>query len=360
MVRRAGKLEAIKWDEALRLFGRAYKLAPQERSVALLYAEANLRAGDAKQAAALLEPFAAADSDATFLETFADALIRGGKLDRAREILERLLKEKNQGPSRLFDLVDAYGQAGQDTKAVEILQLLKSRMYADRKQNDFIAQLESVGGKHPNSQAILEFCGAFYTEANRETQYFEILIKLFDVYLNAGNVQKAADALEKLLDIDPYDSRNQARLQKLQGRVDDSSLQRLGARLTKSGSSAPPRPVHTQSSTADSVSTSQAAGGDGRHLQALEDLIVQTEIFLQYSLQNKALERLRRGTQHPAAQSVSDCKLVAGRFFAPKIRAGGHGPACGARAGIAWRRHHAKNWCVHRGNSSRPGENFRD
>jgi diguanylate cyclase (GGDEF)-like protein len=281
-------------EEALRLFGRAYKLAPQERSVALLYAEANLRAGDAKQAAALLEPFAAADSDATFLETFADALIRGGKLDRAREILERLLKEKNQGPSRLFDLVDAYGQAGQDTKAVEILQLLKSRMYADRKQNDFIAQLESVGGKHPNSQAILEFCGAFYTEANRETQYFEILIKLFDVYLNAGNVQKAADALEKLLDIDPYDSRNQARLQKLQGRVDDSSLQRLGARLTKSGSSAPPRPVHTQSSTADSVSTSQAAGGDGRHLQALEDLIVQTEIFLQYSLQNKALERLQK------------------------------------------------------------------
>jgi len=281
-------------EEALRLFGRAYKLAPQERSVALLYAEANMRAGDAKQAAALLEPFAAADSDATFLETFADALIRGGNLDRAREILERLLKEKNQGLPRLFDLVDAYGQAGQDPKAVEILQLLKNRMYADRKQNDFIVQLEGVGGKHPKSQAILEFCGALYNEANRETQYFEILIKLFDVYLNAGNVQKASDALEKLLDIDPYDNRNQERLQKLQGRVDDASLQRLGGRLTKSGSSGPPRSVHGESSTADSIGTSQPAGGDARHLQALEDLIVQTEIFLQYSLQNKALERLQK------------------------------------------------------------------
>jgi diguanylate cyclase (GGDEF)-like protein len=281
-------------EEALRLFGRAHKLAPQERSVALLYAEANLRAGDAKQAAALLEPFAAADSDATFWETFADALIRGGKLDRAREILERLLKDKNQGLPRLFDLVDAYGQAGQDPKAVEILQLLKNRMYADRKQNDFLVQLEGVGAKHPNSQAILEFCGVLYNEANRETQYFEILIRLFDVYLDAGDVQKASDALEKLLDIDPYDNRNQARLEKLQGRVDDSSLQRLGGRLTKSGSSGPPRPVHAQSSTADSVSTSQSSSGDGRHLQALEDLIVQTEIFLQYSLQNKALERLQK------------------------------------------------------------------
>jgi diguanylate cyclase (GGDEF)-like protein len=281
-------------EEALRLFGRAHKLAPQERSVALLYAEATLRAGDAKQAAFLLEPFATADTDATFLETFADALMHSGKPDRAREILERLLKEKNQGLPRLFDLVDAYAKAGQDAKAVEVLKLVKDRMYADRKQNDFVAQLDSVGGKNPNSQVILEFCGAFYSEANRETQYFEILIKLFDVYLNAGNAQKASEALEKSVDIDPYDHRNQERLQKLQGRADDALLKRLAGRLTKSGTSAPPRHVQTQSSTADTVSTSPSPAGDPRHLQALEDLIVQTEIFLQYSLQNKALERLQK------------------------------------------------------------------
>ena len=281
--------------EAMRLFGRAHKLAPQERSVTLLYAEATLRAGEAKQAVALLEPFITADSDANFLETFADALMRSGNLDRAREILERLLKDKNLGLARLFDLVDVYGKAGQHSKSVELLKLLKSRMYADRKQNEFIAQLDTVGGKHPNSPEILEFCGQFYNEANRETQYFEILIKLFDVYLNAGNTEKACDELEKLLDIDPYDHRNQERLQKLQGRVDDSLLKRFSARLSKSGTAAPPRSVQTESSTANSVvSTSTPAGGDGKHLQALEDLIVQTEIFLQYSLQNKALERLQK------------------------------------------------------------------
>jgi diguanylate cyclase (GGDEF)-like protein len=228
------------------------------------------------------------------LDTFADALMRSGQLDRAREILERLLKDKNQGFSRFFDLVDVYGKAGQDSKSVEVLQVIKGRMYADGKQNDFIAQLDSVGGKHSNSQAILEYCAKFYIEANRETQYFEILIKLFDLYLKAGNVDKASDALEKLLDIDPYDHRNQERLQKLHGRVDDSTLKRLGARLSKSGTAGPPRSVHTQSSTADTVSTSASVGGDARHAQALEDLIVQTEIFLQYSLQNKALERLQK------------------------------------------------------------------
>ena len=295
---RAGQLATAsgKPDESVRLFGRAHKLAPQERSVTLLYAEAMLRAGDAKQAANLLEPFAAGDSDATFLETFADALMRSGKLDRAREILERLLKEKNQGLARLFDLADVYGKAGQDSKSVEVLKLLKSRMYAEHKQNDFIAQLDSVGAKHPNSPAILEFCEGFYNEANRETQYFEILIKLFDVYLSGGNVQKASEALEKLLDIDAYDHRNQERLEKLRGRADESLMKRLEARLSKSGtaSAAPPRSVQTQSSIADTVSPPASAAGDGKHSQALEDLIVQTEIFLQYSLQNKALERLQK------------------------------------------------------------------
>src|SRR5260370_25195235 len=49
--------------DALHLLGRAYKLAPQERSVGLLYAQANLQAGNAVRAAALLEPFARSEND---------------------------------------------------------------------------------------------------------------------------------------------------------------------------------------------------------------------------------------------------------------------------------------------------------
>jgi len=280
--------------DALQLFRRAYKLAPQERSVALLYAEATLREGDAKQAAQLLEPFAAADSDAAFLETFADALMRAGNLDRARDVLERLLKEKNQGATRLFELVDFYGAAGQDGKALEVLEILKTRMFAAKQQNDFITQLESVSAKQSNSLVILEFSAAFYTEHNRETQYFEVLIRLFDVYLKAGNLQKASEALEKLVDIDPYDHRNQERLQRLDGRVDDVFIKRIGSRLSKSGGAAPPRQVQSEPSAAAGVTTSAPQTREGKQSQALEDLIVQTEIFLQYSLQSKAIERLQK------------------------------------------------------------------
>jgi diguanylate cyclase (GGDEF)-like protein len=292
---RAGQLAAAGGasEESLQHFGRAYQLAPNERSVALLYADATLRGGDAKKAATLLEPFVG-DADTTFLDTYADALMRSGRLDRAREVLERLLREKNQGLTRLFELVDFYGEAGQDAEAVEVLQTLKKRMLADKRQNDFIAQLESVGAKQTNSQGILEFCASSLSEANHETQYFEMLIKLFDVYLKADNVSKACESLERSVDIDPYDHRNQQRLERLHGRVDDAFLKRVGAKLSKSGTAAPPRAVQTRSPSTEGVSTGASERGESRNLQGLEDLIVQTEIFLQYSLQSKALERLQK------------------------------------------------------------------
>jgi diguanylate cyclase (GGDEF)-like protein len=293
---RAGQLASASGAQAesLQFLGRAYKLAPQERSVALLYAEGKLRSGDATQAAELLEPFAVTEKDANFLDTFADALMSSGKLDRARQVLEGLLREKNEGVTRLFELADLYVAIGHDAKAVEILQTVKRRMFADKRQNDFAAQMDSVGAKHPQSQAILEFLAALHNGLNRETQYFDTLIRLFDVYLNGGNVGKASDALEKLVDIDAYDYRNQERLDRLRGRVDDTFLRRVAGRLAKSGTTAAPTSAQPQSSSPENVDASPSGTEESRRIQALEDLIVQTEIFLQYSLQAKALERLEK------------------------------------------------------------------
>ncbi len=291
---RAGQMAAAAGSnsEALELLGRAQTLAPQERSVALLYAQGKLRANEAKDAAVLLEPFAATEKDATFLETYGEALMRSGSLDRAREILEGLLREKNAGMERLFELADAYAGAGQDSKTIELLLTLKRRMFADRRQNDYAARLDAVAGNHLRSQALIEFWASVYNELNRESQYFEILIKLFDVYMVNGNIPKASESLEKLVDIDAYDFRNQQRLELLRGKVDDAYLKRVGGRMAKSLAGAPPPPSHTSSGAG--VAQGQPTTDEARHAQALEDLIVQTEIFLQYSLQGKAIERLQK------------------------------------------------------------------
>ena len=291
---RAGQLASASGAaaDALNVLGRAHRLAPQERSVALLYAQANLQSGNAVRAAALLEPFAGTESDAMFLDTYGDALMRSGNLERAREVLDRLIREKKEGMTRLFDLADHYTAAGQDQKAVEILVVVKRRMFADKRQTEFAALTDALAAKHLHSQAVLEFSASIYSELNREPQYFEILIKLFDVYLHSGNVAKAAESLERLVDIDAYDYRNQERLELLRGRVDEAYLKRVGSRLAKSGTETAAHTSHP--APGQSVAPPPPLSEEGRHRQALEDLIVQTEIFLQYSLQSKALERLQR------------------------------------------------------------------
>src|ERR1700722_5607154 len=291
---RAGQLASASGAtaDALKFLGHAYSLAPHERGVTLLYADATLKSGDAATAAQLLEPFAANEKDATFLDTYADALMSSGQLDRARVVLEGLLREKNEGITRLFELVDGYVVMGQEGKAVEVLNSLKRRMFADKKQNEFAAQMDGIGTKHPDSLSIVEFWAQLYNELNRESQYFEILIKLFDAHFAAGNIPKACDTIEKLIDIDSYDHRNQERIAQLQGKADENFFRRIGGRVAKSGglgSAATPAARQPASETPAS-----GPGEEARKMQALEDLIVQTEIFLQYSLQAKAMERLQK------------------------------------------------------------------
>jgi len=174
--------------------------------------------GRSKRAAILLEPFAAADRDATFLETFADALMRSGKPDPRARNSGRLVKEKNQG-------LPAFSTWWTRTPSWARLQI-SGRSEVDQRphvlgpqQNDFrhaagIALAENT----PTRSDFWSFCGAVLHEANRETQYFEILIKLFDVYFNAGNIQKASEALERSVDIEPYEHRNQDACRSCQGR----------------------------------------------------------------------------------------------------------------------------------------------
>jgi diguanylate cyclase (GGDEF)-like protein len=294
---RAGQLASAggSQNDALKLLARAHELAPAERGVALLYGEAILRAGDAPAAVALLEPFSATEASGPLLDTFADALVRSGQLDRARELLERLLREKSEGITRLFELASAYVEAGKDANAVELLKAVKQRMFADKKHDEFVTRMDELSGKHPRSKTMLEFGGAIYNELNRESQYFEVLIKLFDLYFEEGNFSKAAESLERLVDIDSYDYRNQERLQRLSGHMDEGFLKRVSARLASSVTLATPPSTRPQSASAHKVLTSgETVTEEGKKLQALEDLIVQTEIFLQYALQSKALERLQK------------------------------------------------------------------
>src|SRR5438445_12785025 len=98
--------------------------------------------------------------------------MRSGHLERARELLERVLREKNEGMTQLFELADRYVAAGQDQKATDILLMLKRRMLADKRNNDFATMMDGVGAKYPHSQVSLEFWASIQNGLNRKSQHF--------------------------------------------------------------------------------------------------------------------------------------------------------------------------------------------
>src|SRR6202050_3892945 len=288
LIQAAGALDA-----ALEYFGRAHQLSPEDRGGALLFAEAKLRKGDAEGAVLLLDPLSSTTNDTTYLAIYGEALLRTGRLDRAKDAFESYYKQKPDSFAKLFEVAGAYIRTGQEGKAAVLLMQTKDWMRASRKEMELAEQMDHLAVLYPSSVALAEVVARLYEELNREAKYFDALMRLFDLYFAAGQMKEACEALDRLVDIDPYDYRNQERIAKLEGKADPAFLQTILARAAKAATIS----TRNEGFTGAGRDLSENSGHlpeEVRAQQALEDLVVQVEIFLQYSLQMKAVERLER------------------------------------------------------------------
>ena len=289
----AGQLTTQNDAEAVGFFAKAQQLAPSDRSAALLYAQALLRKGDVAAAAALLAPLGETEKDAAFLETYAEALTRSGQLDAARAVLERMSNQGAGSAEKVFSLAKEFLRTGKENQAVDLLTSTKKSMLAARRESEFASAVDQLVEDFPKSLRLAQFWAALYGEINRETKYFNALGRLFDLNMASDHLPGACEAFEKLVEIDPYDSRNQERLDVLKGRVSDEFLSRVKARLSNVATHRSDAPAleRRQGKISEPMKVVQEEVQTG---QTLEDLLVQAEIFVQYSLQSKAIERLQR------------------------------------------------------------------
>ena len=287
---RAGQLAEASGstDAGLSMLMRAHELMPGERGPALVCAQALLRRKDPAGALRLLEPFAKGELDPAFLHTFGEALISTGALARAREVLQRLPANQPETANKIFELANLYLASNQDSDAVTLLQGLQQRMSATGRENDFATRLDSLADSHCVSLPLAEFSAGVYAQLNRESKYFDGLVRLFDLYVAASDWQRASETFDRLVDIDPYDARNQKRFSQIEAHAEPAFLSRMRARLGQLGTHASEAEPPVDQGSLPPASEEQSGPG------SLDDLMVQAEIFLQYSLQPKAMERLQR------------------------------------------------------------------
>lgn len=307
-------------EEALKLLVRAHALIPGDAAVATALATAVFEAGDPKQAVELLEPFAA-EAVPERNRLLAEAHLASGNLPRAEEILWGIAPRFPEAHEQLLRVAEGYLRRNDAEAAIRLLGRVKKPMFAARKDREFIAYLEGLEKKNLAGIPVLEFLSSLYNELNYDSLFSGTLARLFDLYVNAGEYQKAANALDHLVDVDPYDAQHGTRLQLLTGKLDDHRYQAIASRFQRpgrTGSEAAATAVAAEAATEESEAAD--GGGEGES-NALEDLLLQAEIFLQYGLKPRAVERLKRIAKlFPGEENRNDKlrALYAAAQFTPK------------------------------------------
>ena len=201
------------------------------------------------------------------------------RLTDAEPLVWQLFQQNPSRQQEVADLVGLLVDAQQDAEAVALARKLEQfqRNRGDRRA--FVAMMQDVIAKHRGSPDLLEFMSELFNASNREGDYCQTLLKLFDLHCGMGNFAKAAECLDRAADVDAYEPGHQKRLEMLRGKIDENRFKVIASRFTSMAKTAS-EPAKTEGPTLGAA--------------ALQDLMLQAEILVQYGMRSKAIERLQR------------------------------------------------------------------
>jgi len=273
-------LAASEGGETAQWYERAYQEDASDQGIALAYAKSLLAQGQTGAAIFILEPqMKAGEVTPELRETYADALVASGRYADAEPLVWQLFEADPARVQQVIALVGSLLDADQHDAAVELARKLEQFQRRRGERRQFIAIMEDLTTAHRSSPQILEFLSELYNAANRESDYCQTLLKLFDLYCSTSEFEKSAECLDRAADVDPYEPGHAKRLEMLKGKIDDTRFRSIGARFS-TASTAVEEPVREQEPTLGA--------------STLQDLMLQAEILVQYGMRNKAVERLQR------------------------------------------------------------------
>src|SRR5579863_7288178 len=261
-------------------YERAYQEDSSDQSIALAYGKSLLTQGQAGAAIFILEPqLNSGQATPALREAYADALLGAGRYSEAEPLVWQLFEQNPARVQQVISLIGNFLDAELDDAAVELARKLEQFQRRRGERRQFIAIMEDITGAHRASPQILEFLSELYNSSNRENDYCQTLLKLFDLYCTQGDFAKAGECLDRAAEVDPYEPGHLKRLDLLRSKVDDSRFKVIASRFS-SAAKAPEEPSQSEGPTL----------GAG----TLQDLMLQAEILVQYGMRNKAVERLQR------------------------------------------------------------------
>ncbi|HLM82727.1 MAG TPA: diguanylate cyclase, partial [Terriglobales bacterium] len=260
-------------------FERAYTENPTDSKIALAYGKSLLSRGEAGAAIFIFEPLVhSGDASLELRDLYAQALLAADRCLDGEPLIWQMFE---QNPARMHQVVSLIGKmidSELDAEAVALARKLEAFQRRRGERRSFITTMQELLASHRPSAEMLEFLAELFNASNRETDYAQALLKLFDLYCAKHDYQKAGECLDRAAEVDPYEPGHQRRLEALRGKIDDQRFKVIASRFT---------PVKKEE---QEVKVQEPTLGAA----ALQDLMLQAEILVQYGMRSKAMERLQR------------------------------------------------------------------
>jgi diguanylate cyclase (GGDEF)-like protein len=275
----AGIREAEGGD-ASALYERAYTEDPSDPKIVLAYGKGLLAQGQIGAAIFVLEQHVLAGTATQDMrEAYAQALLGANRLVDAEPIIWEMCEQHPVRMQQVLDLIGAMIDSEMDNEAVALARKLEQFQRRRGERKVFVQQMQDIAANHRASTQVLEFLSELFNSSNKETEYAQTLLKLFDLYFSLSNFEKAGECLDRAAEVDPYETGHQKRLEALKGKIDENRYQVIASRFSSSTKAEETR------NRAEEVTLGTAA---------LQDLMLQAEILVQYGMKTKAVERLLR------------------------------------------------------------------
>ncbi len=277
---RLGQMAETTGGNASQWYERAYAEDATDPQIALAYARILLSQDQAGAVIFIVQPFIASGSFSNELrDVYAKALLGTNQLVEAEPYIWQQFEENQAMLPDVANLIGLFLDAEQDKEAVALARKLEQLQRRRGERKTFASMMQDIAAKHRPSSELLEFMSELFNASNRETDYCQTLLKLFDLHYGMANYAKAAECLDRAVEVDIYEPGNQKRLESLRGKIDDARFQVIASRFSGMNQSTP-----------EPAKTGETALG----ASTLQDLMLQAEILVQYGMRGKALERLQR------------------------------------------------------------------
>ena len=277
---RLGQMAEASGGNAAQWYERAFAEDSSDAQIALAYSRVLLTQDQAGAVIFIVQPFISSGSFSVELrDVYAKALLATNQLAEAEPYIWQQFEENQATLPEVANLIGAFLDAEQEKEAVALARKLEQLQRRRGERKTFASMMQDIAAKHRPSSELLEFMSELFNASNRETDYCQTLLKLFDLHYGMANYAKAAECLDRAVEVDIYEPGNQKRLESLRGKIDDARYQVIASRFSGMSQNVP-EPART--------------GEPALGASTLQDLMLQAEILVQYGMRGKALERLQR------------------------------------------------------------------